>query len=497
MSPAQLASLTVAELSGLIGRGEVSPAEAAAAYRSNIEQYDPQLKAFLHLTAPPGPGDPDDDSAAAAATGALRGIPYALKDNICATGQPCTCGSRILAGYVPPYDATVAQRLAAAGATLLGKTNMDEFAMGSSCEHSAYHPTHNPWDPATVPGGSSGGAAAAVAADLVGFALGSDTGGSVRQPAALCGIVGLKPTYGLVSRYGLVAFASSLDQIGPLTKDVTDAALVLAAIAGPDPLDATSAPDAPPDYAGALVPEVKGLRLGLPREYVGPGIEPGVREAIERAAAVFTELGATVEECSLPHTEYGVATYYILAPAEASSNLARFDGMRYGPRVAGADLRETYERTRAGGFGAEVKRRIMIGTYVLSAGYYDAYYLKAQKARTLVGGDFEAAFDRYDALIGPTSPNVAFPIGAKVDDPLAMYLQDVLTIPVNLAGLPGLSLPCGFAAGLPVGMQLIGPHFSEPLLLRLGYAYEVASGLRNPKPPRDAYAPATGQREVG
>jgi aspartyl-tRNA(Asn)/glutamyl-tRNA(Gln) amidotransferase subunit A len=357
--------------------------------------------------------------------------------------------------------------------------------MGSSTEHSAFGPCRNPWRLDRVPGGSSGGSAAAVSADLVPFALGSDTGGSVRQPAAFCGVVGLKPTYGLVSRYGLVAFASSLDQIGPLTKDVTDCALVLSAIAGHDPLDSTSVEAPPRDYRRCLVPEVKGLKLGLPREYLGGGVEDGTRRAIERAVALFAELGARVEECSLPHTEYALDTYYILAPAEASSNLARYDGVRYGYRAAGddaPDLGEMYSRTRSEGFGAEVKRRIMIGTYVLSAGYYEAYYLKAQKVRTLIKQDFERAFERFDALVTPTAPSVAFGLGARMEDPLQMYMADVCTLPANLAGLPGLSLPCGFDGGLPVGMQLLGPLMGEPVLLRLAFAFESASGIRNPKP---------------
>ena len=483
----ELTSLTVAALRRALARSEVAPAEVLAAYRERIERHDPALGTYLHV------GSQDDE----VADGPLGGVPYALKDNLCAVGMPCTCGSRILEGYVPPYDATVVTRLRTAGAVLLGKTNMDEFAMGSSCEHSAFGPSRNPWDMRMVPGGSSGGSAAAVAADLAALALGSDTGGSVRQPAAYCGIVGLKPTYGLVSRYGLVAFASSLDQVGPLTKDVTDAALVLGVLAGHDPLDATSVEAPREDFVGQLGREVRGLRLGLPREYMDEGLEPGVREAVERAVATLAGLGAEVEECSLPHTEYGVATYYIIAPAEASSNLARFDGMRYGHRSSQpGDLREVYEATRSEGFGGEVKRRIMIGTYVLSAGYYDAYYLRAQRVRTLVRQDFAAAFERYDALVAPTTPTVAFELGAKVGDPLQMYLNDVLTIPVNLAGLPAISVPCGFAGGLPVGLQLIGPHFGEGTLLRLAYAFEQASGIRNPKPPLGAGG-AVAAGEVG
>jgi len=501
-----LARLTVADLLGLLSTRKATPAEAWSNYTNQISKVNGMVSAFVHLCESPAAcganldrNHRDNSGDDARATSPLHGVPFALKDNICAAGMPCTCGSRILEGYVPPYNATVVERLAAAGATLLGKTNMDEFAMGSSCEFSAFYPTRNPWRLNMVPGGSSGGSAAAVAADMAAFALGSDTGGSVRQPAAFCGIVGLKPTYGLVSRYGLVAFASSLDQIGPLTKDVTDCALVLSSLAGHDPLDSTSAPaGAEQDYTVHLKPDVKGLRLGLPREYMGDGIEPGVRDAVLSAVRQLEALGAVVEECSLPHTEYGVATYYILAPAEASSNLARFDGIRYGYRTPEAgDLRQTYELTRSEGFGAEVKRRIMIGTYVLSAGYYDSYYLQAQQVRTLVRQDFRQAFERFDALIGPTTPTTAFALGSRTADPLQMYLNDVMTIPVNLAGLPALSVPCGFADGLPVGLQLIGPHMAEGLLLRLGYAFEQASGIRNPKPPLDQPSPAGGHEANG
>jgi aspartyl-tRNA(Asn)/glutamyl-tRNA(Gln) amidotransferase subunit A len=479
-SPPDAAALTVSELLAGIARGEVSPEEVWSACAARIRRLDPGLKAFLHVVEEP-PFPPGGKA------GRLDGIPFALKDNICARSLPCTCGSRILEGFVPPYDATVTARLAEAGALLAGKTNMDEFAMGSSCEHSSYFPTSNPWDVRMVPGGSSGGSAAAVAADMIPFALGSDTGGSVRQPAAFCGVVGLKPTYGLVSRYGLVAFASSLDQIGPITKDVTDCALVLSAISGHDPLDSTSARVPPRDFTACLKTDVKGLRLGLPREYMGEGIQDGVRQAVEVAVALLQRLGAEIVECSLPHTEYAVATYYVIAPAEASSNLARYDGVRYGYRAPeSGDLAEMYERTRTRGFGEEVRRRIMIGTYVLSAGYYDAYYLKAQKVRTLVRRDFDAVFATVDALVTPTGPTVAFPIGAKTADPLEMYLNDVFTLPVNLAGLPAISVPCGLSGGLPVGLQFVGPLMGEPLLLRLAFAYETASGIRHPRPPLES-----------
>ncbi|MBI1845504.1 MAG: Asp-tRNA(Asn)/Glu-tRNA(Gln) amidotransferase subunit GatA, partial [Candidatus Rokubacteria bacterium] len=383
--------------------------------------------------------------------------------------------SRILEGFVPPYDATVAERLAAAGAVMLGKTNMDEFAMGSSTEHSAFKPTRNPWDLSRVPGGSSGGSAAAVAGDLAAAALGTDTGGSIRQPAAFCGTVGLKPTYGRVSRYGLIAFASSLDHPGPITKDVRDTALLLGAIAGHDPRDATSVPEPVPDYVAALDGSVAGLRLGVPREYFTEGLDPEIARAVREALEVLRGLGATTTEISLPTTDYGLAVYYIIAPAEASSNLARYDGVKYGLRVPGRDLIDMSSATRAAGFGAEVKRRIMLGTYVLSAGYYDAYYGRAQKVRTLVKRDFEQAFAAVDLIVAPTTPGVAFKHGEK-EDPLAMYLNDVFTVPVDLAGIPAISVRGGFSAtGLPIGLQLIAPAFEEARLLRAAHAYEQAT----------------------
>lgn len=406
---------------------------------------------------------------------ALLGVPWACKDNICTRGLRTTCASRILEGYVPPYSATVVERLEAAGVVLLGKTNMDEFAMGSSGENSAFFPTRNPRDTTRVPGGSSSGSAAAVAAGLVPFALGSDTGGSVRQPASFCGVVGMKPTYGRVSRYGLVAFASSLDQIGPLTATVEDCALVMEVIAGHDPRDATSAQVPVPRYREALGRDVKGMKLGVPREYLGEGIERGVREAIDAALGAFEDLGCVVEECSLPHTEYALAVYYLVAPAEASSNLARYDGVRYGLRVEAGDITGMYSHTRRQGFGPEVRRRIMLGTYALSAGYYDAYYLKAQKVRTLVKRDFEEAFSRYDLLLAPTSPTVAFRLGERTADPLSMYMADVCTIPVNLAGIPAISIPCGESEGLPVGLQIMGPPFAEATILQAAYAFERAT----------------------
>jgi aspartyl-tRNA(Asn)/glutamyl-tRNA(Gln) amidotransferase subunit A len=404
---------------------------------------------------------------------------------ICTEGIRTTCGSKILHNFVPPYDATVIERLKAAGAIVLGKTNMDEFAMGSSTEHSASGPTHNPWDLRAIPGGSSGGSAAAVAADECAAALGSDTGGSVRQPAACCGIVGLKPTYGRVSRYGLVAFASSLDQIGPMTKDVRDAALIMNVIGGHDPRDSTSADMPLPDFTRALTGTANGLRLGMPREYFAAGLDNEVERAVNEAVQVLEGVGATTAEVTLPHSEYGVAAYYILAPSEASSNLARYDGVKYGYRTPHwSNLRDMYMHTRDEGFGAEVKRRIMLGTYALSAGYYEAYYRKAQQVRTLIRRDFEEAFRHVDVIVAPTMPTPAFKIGEKTDDPLQMYLSDVFTVPVNLAGIPGISMPCGFnPAGLPIGLQLIGRPFDEETILRVAHAFEQHTDHHRRKPP--------------
>jgi aspartyl-tRNA(Asn)/glutamyl-tRNA(Gln) amidotransferase subunit A len=407
--------------------------------------------------------------------GLLAALPVGLKDNLCTDGLTTTCASRILANYEPIYHATVVEKLHAAQAIVMGKMNMDEFAMGSSTENSAFHPTYNPWDLARVPGGSSGGSAAAVAAGEVYFALGSDTGGSIRQPASFCGIVGLKPTYGRVSRYGLVAFASSLDQIGPLTKNVEDAAYVLQVLAGYDERDATAAEVEVPDYLSALTGDVKGLRIAVPQEMMGQGISVGVRERVNAALATLEKMGATVEEVSLPHVEYAVATYYLIASAEASSNLARYDGVRYGVRRRGKNLLDLYHETRSQGFGSEVKRRIMLGTYALSSGYYDAYYLQAQKVRTLIRQDFAKIFATYDVVIGPTTPTTAFKMGEKIADPLTMYVEDICTIPVNLAGLPAISVPCGLSAGLPVGLQVIGNTFAETTVLRVAHAFEQAT----------------------
>jgi aspartyl-tRNA(Asn)/glutamyl-tRNA(Gln) amidotransferase subunit A len=415
--------------------------------------------------------------------GPLTGIPVQVKDVMCTQGVLTTCASRMLENFVPVYNATAVDHLFDQGAVLLGKGNMDEFAMGSSCENSAFHPTHNPWDLTRVPGGSSGGASAAVAAGEAVYALGSDTGGSVRQPASLCGVVGLKPSYGLVSRYGLVAYASSLDQIGPVARSVADCALVLNAIAGHDAKDSTSLPLAAKDYTAGLGQDIKGLRLGVPAEYFAEGVQPGVRQAVEDAAKTLEGLGALVEEVSLPTTKYALACYYIIAPSECSANLARYDGVKYGASYQDTDdMWEAMERTRQYGFGPEVTRRIMLGTYALSTGYYDAYYLKAQKVRTLIRRDFSRVFETIDALVTPTSPVVAFPLGEKTADPVQMYLTDVCTLPVNIAGLPGLSVPCGFSDGLPVGMQLIGPHLSDETLLRIGHAYEQATQWHEARP---------------
>jgi aspartyl-tRNA(Asn)/glutamyl-tRNA(Gln) amidotransferase subunit A len=466
--------------------GDTTPGEATEVYLARIDALDARVGAFLSVSR-------DEAMAAARASdaryraraplGPLDGVPIALKDVLCTRGVRTTCGSRILETFVPPYDATIVARLREAGAVLLGKTNMDEFAMGSSTEHSAFHPTRNPWDLARVPGGSSGGSAAAVAAGLAAGAFGTDTGGSIRQPAAFCGTVGLKPTYGRVSRYGLVAFASSLDQIGPFAHDVADAARLLGVVAGVDPLDSTSVPEPVPDYVAALEADGPALRLGVPAEYFAEGVDPEVERAVREAVGVLQGVGMKTEPVSLPTTGYALAAYYLIAPAEASSNLARYDGVKYGLRVPGKDIVEMYGRTRAAGFGAEVKRRIMLGTYALSAGYYDAYYGRAQKVRTLVRRDFDAAFERVDLLVTPTTPGVAFRHGEKAD-PLAMYLNDVFAVPANLAGLPAISVRCGFsAAGLPIGLQFIGRAFDEVTVLRAAHAYERATDWHTRTPP--------------
>ena len=476
----ELCDLTATELERMLRAGETSSVEILASCRSRIDAVDDRVKAFLART-----DDLAVDQAAAAdariAAGdapAVAGIPLALKDVLSTAGVATTCGSRILETYVPPYDCTAWDRLRADGSVLLGKTNCDEFAMGSSNENSAFGPVHNPWDLSTVPGGSSGGSAAAVAAGEAVWALGTDTGGSVRQPASLSGVVGLKPTYGLVSRYGLIAFASSLDTVGTFTRSVRDAASLLSCIAGKDPLDATSLDTPRRDYTERLEEGIAGLRFGVVREAFGEGVEPGVRDSVRAAVDRLDGLGASVGEVSLPHTDYGLSAYYLIAPSEASSNLARYDGVRYGLRVDGSDSVEMMTKTRGAGFGAEVKRRIMLGTYALSAGYYEAYYGQAQKVRTLIIRDYDAAFAGFDVLVSPTSPTTAFPIGAKVDDPLAMYLNDVFTIPANLSGTPAISIPSGLdEKGLPVGFQLTAPVLEESRLLRAANALEQAIGF--------------------
>jgi aspartyl-tRNA(Asn)/glutamyl-tRNA(Gln) amidotransferase subunit A len=464
---AQLTDLTAKAAVDAIASGDLDPAELFEAYRAAAAAED--LNAYTWVA-----GETPDLSAAAAAP--LRGVPLAVKDLFCTAGVPSQAGSRILEDYRPPHTATVVERLTAAGTSLLGKTNQDEFAMGSSNENSAYGPVRNPWDRSRVPGGSSGGSAAAVAAGLAPWALGTDTGGSIRQPAALCGIVGLKPTYGTVSRFGMIAFASSLDQAGPFARNVTDVALLYSHMHGQDPRDATSVGHPEPTVL-PTAERMDGLRLGVPEDLTGEGVEPGVMAAFEAALQTARELGATVERVSLPHADYGLSAYYVIAPAEASSNLARFDGVRYGKRSPADDLVSMYTKTRHDYFGDEVKRRILIGTYALSSGFYDAYYAGAQKVRTLIAQDFTAAFAGVDLIVTPTSPGVAFPLGAKTDDPLAMYLNDYFTVPISLAGLPAISLPCGLSEGLPVGLQLAGPAFSENRILEAAHAWEQALGF--------------------
>jgi aspartyl-tRNA(Asn)/glutamyl-tRNA(Gln) amidotransferase subunit A len=476
--------LTVSEALDKLNRKEVSSRELTEAVLHRIDAVDDTIRAFvtvLHDKALASAAAIDAKRLNGESLGPLAGIPMALKDNFCTKGIRTTCASRILDNFIPPFDATVAELLQRAGTVLVGKTNMDEFAMGSSTENSSHFTTRNPWNTERVPGGSSGGSAAAVAADEVFFSLGSDTGGSIRQPAAFCGVVGLKPTYGRISRYGLVAFASSLDQIGPFSKDVRDCAQVLNVIAAHDPRDSTSAKVDVPDYTGFLDGNVKGIKIGVPREYFAEGVDSNIKSAVRKALDVLVSLGAEADEISLPHTDYGIPVYYLLAPAEASSNLARYDGVQYGFRAPSENLLDMYKKTRSQGFGAEVKRRIMLGTYALSSGYYDAYYLKALKVRTLIKQDFDQVFQKYDVIITPTAPTVSFPLGA-VEDPLTMYMNDICTIPVNLAGLPGLSMPCGLHDDMPIGMQLIGKPFDEGTMLRVAHAYEQNSGLVMKKP---------------
>ncbi len=479
--------LTIHEAHDLLKSKQISSVELTRSLLKRIESVDPKVKAFMTVT-----GDlalqqaaQADKKIAAGECSPLTGVPGVMKDVLCTKGVRTTCSSKMLEHFVPPYNATVIEKLYANGMVLLGKANMDEFAMGSSTENSAYFTTHNPWDLTRIPGGSSGGSAAAVAAGEGCFALGSDTGGSIRQPAGFCSITGLKPTYGRVSRYGLIAFASSLDQIGPMTKDVTDSAIVMNAISGRDERDSTSVDCPVPDFTKSLNKDIKGMRLGIPKEYFVEGMQPEVAAAMEIAIAKLEELGASVERgVSLPSTPYALAVYYIIAPSEASANLARYDGVKYGFSFQGTDsMWEAMEKTRQFGFGPEVKRRIMLGTYALSAGYYDAYYLKAQKVRTLIRMEFDKAFEKYDALITPTSPTVPFKAGEKGDDPLAMYLSDVCTLPINIAGVPAISIPAGFASGLPIGMQIIAKPFAEETIFRIAHAYEQATGWQkmNPK----------------
>jgi aspartyl-tRNA(Asn)/glutamyl-tRNA(Gln) amidotransferase subunit A len=482
-----LTRLTWSEARRALDRREISSLELTNALLDRLAALDPKVQAFLHpmVDVAREQARAADARIAAGQSEPMTGIPVALKDVLCTVDAPTTCGSRILEGYRSPFDATVVARLRAQGAVFVGKTNTDEFAMGSSTENSAYFTTHNPWDLSRVPGGSSGGSAAAVAAEMAILALGSDTGGSIRQPAGFCGVVGLKPTYGRVSRYGLVAFASSLDQIGPFARTVTDAAAMLRAIAGHDPLDSTSQPVPVPDYIAEMGRGIDGLVIGVPDEYAVAGSDPAVEAACQEAIRHLERLGARVRRVSLPHTKYALPTYYIVAPAEASANLARYDGMRYGLSVRTGTLAESYRTTRGEGFGAEVKRRIMLGTYALSSGYYDAYYIKAQKVRTLLKQDFDQAFAQVDVIVAPTSPTVAFAIGERSDDPLQMYLADVWTIPANMAGIPGIAVPCGFAHDLPVSLQFFGPAFGEATMLRAAYTYEQSTPWHTYRPPLD------------
>ncbi|BCB95765.1 glutamyl-tRNA(Gln) amidotransferase subunit A [Dissulfurispira thermophila] len=481
----KLNELTISELRRLLDNREVKPQEVLNDVYGRIDAVEDKVKSYITITRDSAYEMAKDaeQSIIDNKTSLLTGIPVAVKDNMCTKGILTTCASKILYNFIPPYESTVTERLKEQGYILTGKTNLDEFAMGSSTENSGFHATRNPWDLDRVPGGSSGGSAAAVAADECIAALGSDTGGSIRQPAALCGVVGLKPTYGRVSRYGLVAFASSLDQIGPITKNITDAAIMLNAIAGHDPNDSTSAPIDVPDFVKVLGQEIKGLKIGIPKEYFIDGMDRDVEESVHSAIKKLESLGAIPVEVSMPHTSYAVAVYYILATSEASSNLARYDGVKYGFRADAKDLLEMYMNTRAHGFGSEVKRRIMLGTYALSAGYYDAYYKKGQQVRTLIKQDFDNAFKKVDALVTPTSPTPAFKIGEKATDPLQMYLSDIFTISVNLAGVPAISIPCGFTQdNLPIGLQIIGKYFDEGSILKIAYAYEQSTEwhLRRP-----------------
>ncbi|MBI2486543.1 MAG: Asp-tRNA(Asn)/Glu-tRNA(Gln) amidotransferase subunit GatA [Deltaproteobacteria bacterium] len=484
----ELPFLTIREVSESIKKKEISPVEITQAILERIGEVDGKLNSYITVLADQAiqfAKEAEKLISSGTYIGPLHGVPIGLKDIFCMKGVRTTCGSKILENFISPYDATVTRKLKDAGAVIVGKNNMDEFAMGSSTENSYFGPTRNPWDLERVPGGSSGGSAAAVSASLCFGSIGTDTGGSIRQPATLCGLVGLKPTYGRVSRFGMIAFASSLDQGGPLTKTVEDTALMLNIIAGNDSRDSTSVNSPVPDYTSCLNDGIKGVKVGVPREYFIKGIDTEVEEAVKRAIALVEDLGGVVEEISLPHTKHAVSAYYLLAPSEASSNLARYDGVKYGFRVYDAEnLRDMYFKTRAEGFGREVKRRIMIGTYALSSGYYDAYYLKAQRVRTLIKKDFEDAFKKVDVIMTPTSPEPAFKIGEKTDDPLKMYLSDIFTIPCNLAGLPGISIPCGFTStGLPIGLQILGKPFDEETLLRVAHNYEIHTNWKEKRPP--------------
>jgi aspartyl-tRNA(Asn)/glutamyl-tRNA(Gln) amidotransferase subunit A len=482
-----LHQFTISQAHELLKERKISAVELTRAILTHLAKVEDKVQACVTISEDVAleQAKEADKTISSGKIKPLTGIPALIKDVICTRGIKTTCSSKILENFVPPYDATVIEKLKSSNAVILGKTNMDEFAMGSSTENSAFFPTRNPWDLDRVPGGSSGGSAVAVSTDEAIYALGSDTGGSIRQPAGFCSVVGLKPTYGRVSRYGLVAFASSLDQIGPITKNVADCALVLNAIAGHDPQDSTSAPNPVPDYTKSLNQDIKNLRIGIPREYFVEGMQPEVRTSIEAAIKKLQELGAKVDwNVSLPLTKYALAVYYILAPSEASANLARYDGVKYGFSYQDTtNMWESMEKTKQFGFGAEVKRRIMLGTYALSAGYYDAYYLKAQKVRTLIIREFKDAFEKYDALVTPTSPTVPFKLGEKVDDPMQMYLSDVCTLPINIAGLPAISIPAGFADGLPIGMQIIGKPFDEETILHIAFAYEQATDWHKRKPP--------------
>jgi len=487
----EVTKLKAHEIHEMLKKGEISVRELTEAFLDRIDRIDDRIHAYITVTREKALEQADRVDAGIRSEGnteVLAGIPMALKDNLCTKDIKTTCSSKILYNYKPPYSATVVEKLEEKGAVMLGKLNMDEFAMGSSTENSGFFTTRNPWDLERVPGGSSGGSAAAVAAGEAVYSLGSDTGGSIRQPAAFCGVVGLKPTYGRVSRYGLVAFASSLDQIGPITKDVRDCALVLKAIAGYDPMDSTSVNAPVPDYEKILDDNIKGLRVGIPKEYFGSGISSEVKDRVREAIDVLEGLGAICEETSLPHTEYALPVYYIIAPAEASSNLARYDGVQYGYRnMEVEDLISMYKTTRSEGFGPEVKRRIMLGTYALSSGYYDAYYLKALKVRTLIKQDFDRAFEKFDVLVTPTTPTTAFKIGERTKDLISMYMSDLLTVPANMAGIPAISVPCGLSNGLPVGMQIMAKPFAEDVLLKTAYAYECHRGFEITAPELEVF----------